>query len=117
MTKDEALVEAQKRWGENAEVIEGDWSVGVPYEVGFLRDVGMFGEPFVMCGAGQSWSGAFADADIRATPLVPGWIPCFRCGDDLEVETVGERIVTWPAVCPSCHQPYPGHPEGKVERE
>jgi hypothetical protein len=63
MTDAEALIEARRRWGGDAKVRNdtkrGSWGAH-PYAVG-VREKGAF----LIYGEGDSWEGAFQDADRR----------------------------------------------------
>lgn len=60
MNRDEALVEARRRWGLDAWVGSGGL---LPYAVGIDG----------VLGAGKSWEECFEDADHRRSMNTPGW--------------------------------------------
>lgn len=74
MTRDQALVEARRRFGDNAAVMFNeevfDFTVGV-----LVRDFRR-GERFTVLGQGPSWKTALEDAERRlGPPLAKGGTP------------------------------------------
>jgi hypothetical protein len=75
MTDDEALVEARRRWGEDARVRRDPGPrrlMGRPCAVGYRHK-----SVFYVCGEGDSWEEAFQEASRR--PPAPG-APCTSPG-------------------------------------
>jgi hypothetical protein len=63
MTDDQALQEAQRRWGQNAHVRYDAGSAPDSFKVGVRH-----GAIFHVKGVGESWEEAFRDANRRKTP-------------------------------------------------
>lgn len=68
MTKRDALAEARRRWGQEG-AVRLQWIPGTKGDtqrrVGYRFDKGNGIGGFVICGTGDTWAAAFADADQR----------------------------------------------------
>ena len=67
MTREEALIEAKKRWGGNAVIREDPAGFPDPCPT-FQVQSGPVTEPGIIWGAGFTWESAFAHADKGRKP-------------------------------------------------